>query len=250
MHWLSLLLISLVLCSAQAASLAAPPLRPPLTNGPQSQCAFPTLCPSCRMNSATIRIAQRLLAAAFNAAELVPDGVFTPGFAANITLFQEKMSLPATGKLDQGTWQALVASTSPVSPSSQINAISALQDALSSLGFPVTIDGAWGNSTTAAFASFRSTRSLPPPSPLPATTPTDWLLLTSWCVPSAGSFWFDAGWPQGVLDVVTLSCLRNSGFEFATFECWRGREGPGQVQHDAHATFACLKLLKRRTVRN
>lgn len=199
-----------------------------LPNGPQSQCAFPLLCTGCRMNSATIRLAQRLIAAALNSS-VAPDGVFSQSLLANITHFQKTAALPATGRLDEPTWTALIAASSPVTPSSPAIAISALQDALASLGFPVKIDGIWGSSTTAAFASFRSTRSLPPPSSHPSTTPTDWLLLSSWCQNSAGSFWFDAGWPQGVLDVLTLACLRYSGFEFATFECWRGREGPGQV---------------------
>jgi peptidoglycan hydrolase-like protein with peptidoglycan-binding domain len=180
------------------------------------------------MNSASIRLAQRLVAGALSAASSDPDGVFSEGFIANITRFQSLHSLPSTRKVDAATWRAL-ATISVASPSSSPVVISALQDALTSLGFVVKVDGSWGNDTSAAFTSFRSTRSLPPPSSPPSTTPTDWLLLSSWCVPSSGSFWFDAGWPQGVMDVLTLACLRYSGFEFATFECWRGREGPEQA---------------------
>ena len=182
------------------------------------------------MNSVTIRVAKRLLAAALSATSSAPNGVFTPDFASNISFFQKESDLSATGKLDQDTWKALIARTSPISSSSPASAISALQDALSALGFPAKIDGVWSSSTTAALASFRSSRSLNPSSSPSATTPTDWLFLVSWCNPSTGSYWFDAGWPQGVLDVLTLACLRYSGFEFATFECWRGREGPGQVR--------------------
>jgi hypothetical protein len=196
-----------------------------LPNGPQSQCAFPRLCKSCIMNAGTIRVAERLIAAALNATSYTPDGIFTAEFAANISLFQARKSLPATdGILDETTWRAL-ADASTASPSSAAVVIAALQDALVALGFGVAINGIWDRDTTAALSSFRASRSLPPPSDPPSTEPRDWLLLVSHCNPSNGSFWFDAGWPQGVMDIITLACLRYAGFEFATFECWRGRPG-------------------------
>jgi hypothetical protein len=72
------------------------------------------------------------------------------------------------------------------------------------------------------------------------------MFLSSWCSPASGSFWFDAGWPQGEMDILTLSCLRFAGFQFATFECWRGRPGqeslngwwPQCVQNVANARAA------------
>ncbi len=221
----------LSLAAAAHSLIAHPPSLAPtllLPNGPQSQCSFPRLCKQCKMNSATVRIAQSLIANALNETTFVPDGVFTDAFKSDITRFQLSFYLPNTsGVLDQPTWLAL-AGVSSVSPSSSSVAISALQRALSALGWSVNASGKWDRDTSAAFAAFRSSRSLPPPTTPPVTTPRDWLLLASWCNPTTGSFWFDAGWPQGEMDVLTLACLRYAGFEFATFECWRGR--PGQVR--------------------
>jgi peptidoglycan hydrolase-like protein with peptidoglycan-binding domain len=225
MSWcLFLLLISLAATHAQypGSSVLTSASELPLPNGPQSQCAFPRLCPACKMNAVTIRIAQRLIASALNVSSFTPDGVFTPGFAANITRFQQSYSLPTTGIMDSTTWRALAALSS-IGPSSSATSIAALQDALAVLGWKIALNGVWDNDTSTAFAAFRSSRKLPP-SP-PSTTPADWLFLSSWCNPAAGSFWFDAGWPQGEIDILTLACLRYAGFEFATFECWRGRPG-------------------------
>lgn len=224
-----LLLLALLAVAAgdrlPGLSVPAPGSALRLPNGPQSQCSFPRLCQKCIMNAGTIRVAQRLIAAALNATSYTPDGSFTAEFAANITLFQALKYIPDTvGILDETTWRVL-ADVSTASPSSSAVVIAALQDALVTIGFGVVTNGIWGSDTTAALSAFRASRSLPPPSVPPSTNPRDWLLLVSHCNPSNGSFWFDAGWPQGVMDIVTLACLRYAGFEFATFECWRGRPG-------------------------
>jgi hypothetical protein len=185
-------------------------------------CGWPSLYTGGLFGPPTVRLAQRMLGFVLNES-IVADGNFTSATVASIKKFQEIAGINAStpGRLSAGTWPALVDAcvNSSLAKSSLLTL--ALQDALTFNGFTTPLTGHLDDQTVQALSKFQRQRGAArqPPGSVDAST---WHLLATGCRSGidGGAFWFDAGWPQGSLDVSTLSCLHAHGFEFGTFECW------------------------------
>ena len=201
-----------------AAVLAAP-------SSLKDICGWPSLAPGGLFGPPTVRLAQRMLGYALGDPYAVADGNFTSATVAAIEQFQKMENISANtstpGHLNAGTWPRLVDAclTAPLAESSQL--IEAAQDALTFNGFAAPVTGHLDAQTVQALSAFQQARGAPEQPPGSADAAT-WHLLATGCQSGAdgGHFWFDAGWPQGNMSVESLSCMREHGFEFATFECW------------------------------
>jgi murein L,D-transpeptidase YcbB/YkuD len=101
--------------------------RPLSQQMPQQQCGWPRLCPACKFSNGTVRIAQRLLSSALNDSAISADGIFSPELQAAIGVFQVRTGLNATSAMDTSTWEALIASISPLAVGDKGASVAALQ---------------------------------------------------------------------------------------------------------------------------
>lgn len=104
-----------------------------------------------------IDLQARLLDAGFDPGPR--DGVFGPKTRQAVSSFQTSRSLPATGEVDQATWDALAASPSAPSlaPGDRGTTVADLQRRLAAAGHdPGPIDGIYGGRTEAAVRSFQT----------------------------------------------------------------------------------------------
>lgn len=93
------------------------------------------------------------------------DGIFGGLTEAAVTAFQSAHGLPATGRVDQATWDAL--SNIPIPPEILFEKgdtgpqVEAIQDQLATVGFdPGPIDGIFGTKTATAIERFHSVHGL------------------------------------------------------------------------------------------
>ena len=219
---------------------------------PGGTCGWPSLHPGGLFGASTVRLAQRLLGHALLQPGAVADGVFTATTTSAIEKFQKMAGINASestsGYLNAGTWPKLVSASTTLADSPQL--ILAAQDALTANGFATPLTGVLDATTVQSLGAFQRQRGAPvqPPGSADAAT---WHLLATGCNRPGGAFWFDAGWPQGNMSVPTLACLREHGFEFATFECWveQSHEAGapthrGSFWHGKKAAKACMLAAK------
>jgi hypothetical protein len=160
--------------------------------------------------------------------------------------FQGRAGLRTNGIMDSATWPQLVANVTPPREGDAGDVVLAAQEALAATGAAAPpLDGRYDAVMVAAIATFQAQRGVVPSNGSVVDHRT-WHLLASDCNSSAAAqFWFDAGWPQacaraaaravhrrpsprgaqGNLSLEVLTCLRGTGFRFATFECWRQYTG-------------------------
>jgi peptidoglycan hydrolase-like protein with peptidoglycan-binding domain len=203
-------------------------------------CWWPVLSESDPASPSPTRLAQSLLNGYFrlesvSVSPLAVDGIFGPKTAAAVELYRKHSGLAVNGFLDHASWPHLVAVTSPLAKKGSLLAsgggltLNATEDVVRGLqrvlvddGFlhSSAITGSYGSQTASAVAAFKKSRGQGGSGDSAGTE--TFHLLASGCNASRDTqaFWFDAGWPQGVLSVDTLKCLHDAGFEFATFECW------------------------------
>lgn len=224
------------LCASDAAPATATATAPF-----HFPCEWPVIWTGGRVAHAPTRVAQRLLGSVLDQGIEV-DGVFGNKTKAAVEAFQKLANLPINGVLDSVTWPALVEQTGSVGPGSKPAIVEAVQDALTSQGLPTNISGLFDPTTQANVVTLQSTRGAASTSG--QVDGQTWHLLASGCNSSldTAAFWFDAGWPQGNLSLDTLACLKDAGFQFGTFECWREYTGwfDPCVQNVANAWAAGL----------
>ena len=196
-----------------------------LSSMPASICGWPSVYSGGIYPPAITRQAQRLLGYTLDLANFVVDGVFTDETTDQINQFEAANGLASNGKLNIDSWPTLVDKVTPLTDNDTGIPVEALQDALTANGFPVGISGVFDDATVTMLSSFQKARGANQISGQVVDSQT-WHLLTTQCnnsdVPGApGHFWFDAGWPQGNLNVSTLKCFRDHGFEYMVQECWR-----------------------------
>ena len=189
---------------------------------PQDACGWPYMSEHAgRFGPATVRLAQHLLAGVMRDKAFQVNGVFGPQTAALVRRFQTSQRLsPVDGVLGPVTWARLAAVAAPIRfERSQGQQVLGLQDALDVQGFACNETGRFDLQTVAALRAFQRARGDTTTDGRTATAQT-WHLLATGCN-TTGSFWFDAGWPQGRMSSTSLECLRKQGgMKFATFECW------------------------------
>jgi hypothetical protein len=197
-----------------------------ISNMPVSICGWPSLHEDGRFPPANTRQAQRFLSIALNQ-NIVADGIFNNLTTSQIEEFQEKNGIKATGYLNIDTWPQLVSVVTPTYFGSSGIAVEALQDSLNWNGFEVVTTGIFDEQTINATRAFQINRGADEKSGEIIDSQT-WHLLITQCnsTGSHGYFWFDAGWPQGNITQSTLTCLKNAGFSYGIFQCWR-EQGEG-----------------------
>jgi hypothetical protein len=210
------------------------------------ECGWPALHKGGRYGPSTVRLAQRLLGHALDQ-PLPVDGNWSDATEDATKAFQLQAGLPITGALDATTWPQLSASCLPLTAGANGSLVSGLQESLIFNGFDTIVSGIFDLQTQDKLGAFQRARGASRSSG-DALDEQTWHLLVSGCNASAATaaYWFDAGWPQGALALEQLQCLRSTGFEFATFECWVER-GYGMfweecVGNIARAQIAGLKV--------
>ncbi len=110
--------------------------------------------------SAEVRTLQALLdSAGFDPGPI--DGIFGPLTAAAVSAFQTAKSLPATGVVDQATWDLLIGGIL-LQRGQRGDSVRSLQQSLAGAGFdPGPIDGIFGGLTESAVSRYQSARGLP-----------------------------------------------------------------------------------------
>ena len=142
-------------------------------------------------------------------------------FAGDVYALQPDTLLTPDGDLGSATWQTLVAATTPIAAGAAGAAVGAVQDGLNAAGFAVPISGQYDAATVAALAAFQTSRGASVTSGALVDLQT-MHLLASGCNATLATqaFWLDVGWPQGLLSVEALTCVRETGFRFLTQEVW------------------------------
>ncbi|MGN9813088.1 peptidoglycan-binding protein [Micromonospora sp. BQ11] len=130
--------------------------------------AWPTL--SSGMSGANVTSAQFLLR--HHGRTLSVDTYYGSGTVSAVQSFQSANGLTADGIVGPLTWSRLVVT---LDVGANNNAVRALQTALNKYGHGLTVDGAWGASTTTAVNSFKASRGLTGGTTVGATT-WQWLI--------------------------------------------------------------------------
>jgi hypothetical protein len=169
------------------------------------------------------------------------SGIFDDTTTSALKAFQTANGLPADGDIGSQTWPVLTETASSISYGANgMSAIIGAQEILTEYGFNVTSSGNFDSQTVSALAAFSQSRGADDTSGK-LLGPQQWHLLATNCNSSApdATFWMDIGWPQGLLSVETLTCMREY-FGFITFECWLERSAwfPTCAQNIANAHSA------------
>ena len=169
------------------------------------------------------------------------SGIFDDSTTSALKAFQTANGLPADGDIGSQTWPVLTETASSISYGANgMSAIIGAQEILTEYGFNVTSSGNFDSQTVSALAAFSQSRGADDTSGK-LLGPQQWHLLATNCNSSApnATFWMDIGWPQGLLSVETLTCMREY-FGFITFECWLERSAwfPTCAQNIANAHSA------------
>lgn len=178
----------------------------------------------------TVKQLQYSVAGFLKESQFRVDGVYGPETTALVRRFQVDQKIDGDGETGPETWGAIQRALFPRSYSSSTanivdESFKAVQDALTFQGFPCNTTGKFDSQTIRALRQFQAARRDPTASgDGKLVTPTTFHLLVTGCQ-TPGKFWFDMGWPQGSYSVETFKCLKNSGMEFATIECYV-EEGP------------------------
>jgi len=186
---------------------------------PTTQCGWPHVANGGLYGPWTVRLAQYLASSALNTNLQNASGIYDATTVKLIEMFQQKENMPIDGVIGAVTWAGLATANSGLRPGAVGAAVRALQDSLTQNGFPVPITGTYDNDITSkALQAFQLAHNGTDTSGV--VTQETWQMLVTRCY-SGGVFWFDAGWPQGKMDIDYLTCLHDTaGFRFATFECW------------------------------
>lgn len=193
------------------------------TTTPQQQCGWPYMTENLHHDFGpwTVKQLQYTLAGHLNEPSFKIDGVYGPETAALVRRFQTAAKISVDGATGPQTWGAIQSAVYPVKYGASGEVVSAIQEALTFQGFPTNVTGVFDGMTVMSLRNFQIARkdTSSNQNGQVATAATFHLLGTG--CNSGGHFWFDAGWPQGILSTETLSCLREQGkFDFVTFECW------------------------------
>ncbi|MFJ5546568.1 N-acetylmuramoyl-L-alanine amidase [Streptomyces sp. NPDC093225] len=103
-----------------------------------------------------VRVLQHLLVQ--RGASIAVDGAFGPGTEAAVTAFQKFVTATVDGWAGNQTWLQLCA---PVSRGGAGAAVKAVQNRLTTLGFPADVDGLFGPGTEGQVKAFQTARGLP-----------------------------------------------------------------------------------------
>ena len=169
------------------------------------------------------------------------SGIFDDATTEALKAFQTANGLPSDGDIGSQTWPVLTATASSITfGANGMSAIIGAQEILTEYGFNTTLSGNFDLQTVTALAAFSQSRGADDTSGK-LLGPQQWHLLATNCNSSApnSTFWMDIGWPQGLLNVETLTCMREY-FGFITFECWLERSAwfPTCAQNIANAHSA------------
>ncbi|MYT23830.1 N-acetylmuramoyl-L-alanine amidase [Streptomyces sp. SID7760] len=91
-------------------------------------------------------------------ATLAPDGAFGAATAMAVRAFQKSIEAGIDGVAGNQTWNQLCV---PVAQGSSGDAVKAVQNRLTNLGYPTAVDGLFGAGTHTRVKAFQSARSLP-----------------------------------------------------------------------------------------
>ena len=153
------------------------------------------------------------------------SGIFDDVTTNALKSFQAANKLPADGDIGSETWPVLTATASSITAGeSSLSAIVGAQEILSeAYGYNLSTTGNFDADTVTALAAFSTSRGADDITGS-ILGPQQWHLLATNCNSSSpnASFWLDIGWPQGLLSVDTLTCMKGY-FGFITFECWLER---------------------------
>ncbi|MEK7251733.1 MAG: peptidoglycan-binding protein [Actinomycetota bacterium] len=110
--------------------------------------------------AAVLDLQRRLIGAGYDPGPI--DGAFGARTAAAVGRFQTAEGLPASGAVDQTTWDRLAAASVLFGPGARGTGVVEIQTRLAALGFsPGPADGKYGQRTATAMKAFQTSAALP-----------------------------------------------------------------------------------------